>query len=652
MNFFTLKGVSENSKSSDEIKVPLRQISAITGDLASGKSSFFVDHISFIIKKRLVALENLMSGILIKADQVPYNNQIPPMPPIVDIPGKETFPGTVADFFNLNTELLNSKKTLLCPNCSAAIKKYSSHEMVEDILSKYLNKIVSLTIRIYSDKINSKEDFKNLLTEPKIKSFNQYYIDNLFTDLSQQDFPSTKPHTIELLLDTIKINSSNRYRLTEALELGLSLVNYGLNISETERNYQRDLKKRTWYSNNHICSECGHLQDWSPEKLNNNDVKLSDFPEILNNRILNIFSVGKLNVNQSFQKLSPAIRKYLELVKLFTQPCQEETIILLKHPSSGVNEYCSQLLYEELKKLKNYHTVIVITYDPQLISRSDYVIEFKKEQLKNRIICSPNQKTCPLKENIKAKGANLQQPFNLNNVNLVKLNFLDQEKEKIIEKIYTKIQKENIKNISHVSNWLSGTNNTIIQYINIYQEIIKFLLQTNDVKVDGLTEKTFSFTKKASLICSKCRGTGIIFTDKKYRKYFSCPDCLGDKFQQQALKYKIKEKNLSSILKMSFLDIQNHFGFIPRINQTCHLIHLFSLGYLISGTAFDLLSKSEKNRLRLIKEIIRYKNSAFFIFEFPFMHFSPAASEQMINKIKKNFCPQHTFVIFDSRTLK
>ncbi|WP_230580458.1 ATP-binding cassette domain-containing protein [Xenorhabdus bovienii] len=136
---------------------------------------------------------------------------------------------------------------------------------------------------------------------------------------------------------------------------------------------------------------------------------------------------------------------------------------------------------------------------------------------------------------------------------------------------------------SHIASW-SGVFNTIRERF----------ADTNKVSQSW-------FSPNAKGACLECNGLGVIETDLAFMDSVSlpCEACHGQKYNDQALKYRYKNKTIIDVMNMSIFQAVDLFEKDERIQPTLSHIQEVGLGYMRLGESLDHLSGGECQRLKL-----------------------------------------------------
>ena len=85
--------------------------------------------------------------------------------------------------------------------------------------------------------------------------------------------------------------------------------------------------------------------------------------------------------------------------------------------------------------------------------------------------------------------------------------------------------------------------------------------------------------------------------------YVKCDVCEGDRYNEQTLEIKFKDKNISDILNMTVEEALSFFDAHPPIKKKLMTLNDVGLGYITLGQSALTLSGGEAQRIKLSKEL-------------------------------------------------
>ncbi len=141
-------------------------------------------------------------------------------------------------------------------------------------------------------------------------------------------------------------------------------------------------------------------------------------------------------------------------------------------------------------------------------------------------------------------------------------------------------------------------------YTGAFSFIRDIFTKTKEARVRGYQPGRFSFNVKGGR-CEECEGQGV----KKIEMYFlpdiyvQCPECKGQRFNQETLSVEYKGKNISQVLEMTVEDALEFFKNIPGLYEKLKTLSEVGLTYVELGQSAPSLSGGEAQRIKLASEL-------------------------------------------------
>lgn len=202
--------------------------------------------------------------------------------------------GTVTEIYDYLRLLFGRAGTPHCPKCGREVHRYSVDEIIDLIFKEYDGK----PLEIYSPVVKGKKgEYKNLLLKLHQQGYMRARIDGTLYWLEEAvELDKKRRHTIECLIDRMKVREDNRLRLSEAVEMALKLsdgfvllVSDGMPDNELTEKYVcpvceislPDIEPRLFSFNAPVgaCPDCGGLgfhMHFSPELAVNPELPLAE----------------------------------------------------------------------------------------------------------------------------------------------------------------------------------------------------------------------------------------------------------------------------------------------------------------------------------------------------------------------------------------
>jgi len=226
----------------------------LTGPSGSGKSSLAFDTIYAEGQRRYV--ESLSSyarqflGVMDKPDV----DDIAGLSPAISIEQKGTSHnprstvGTVTEIYDYLRLLFGRAGMPHCPSCGKAVNRYSLDEIVDRIFREYDGKALEIMSPLVRGK---KGEYRNLLIQLRQQGYLRARIDGEIYWL-EEDVPldKKKRHSIEAVIDRLRVKEESKSRAAEAVEIALKLSD-GFVLLHSDGMDDLELTEK------YICADCG-----------------------------------------------------------------------------------------------------------------------------------------------------------------------------------------------------------------------------------------------------------------------------------------------------------------------------------------------------------------------------------------------------------
>lgn len=377
---------------------------------------------------------------------------------------------------------------------------------------------------------------------------------------------------------------------------------------------------------------------------------------------------------------------------------------IIDEPTDGLHGSDNQKVIRVIQQLlKNGNTVVTIEHDYDVIKAADYIIEMGPDAgvnggeivacgTLNEIQNNPNSmigkyltqrptyhlsdRTLKFDKSIRLMGIEAN---NIKNVDieiplekitcftgvsgsgkssivyevLYKSFYSKLHDNRVIPGEYRNLQGfENIKNVICIDQSLLNGKNTSIPatYIDIFDTIRLLFAQSvedgNEMK-DSIAY--FSFNSKGA--CPACKGKGYI---ENYIQYFGetrivCSECGGQQYIDDVLQVKYRGKNMKQVLDMTFTEALQFFNNQDCIYDKVKLACDLGLGYMQLGQPLNTVSGGEAQRMKLAREMSRYKNkkNLLFIFDEPTIGLHSKDIKYILDVMKCIISNKNTVVVVE-----
>ncbi|MFT5802504.1 MAG: excinuclease ABC subunit A, partial [Nonlabens sp.] len=353
------------------------------------------------------------------------------------------------------------------------------------------------------------------------------------------------------------------------------------------------------------------------------------------------------------------------------------SMYILDEPSIGLHPKDTSKLVEVLKNLRDLgNTVIVVEHEEDIIKNADYLIDmgpqagihggevvyagpfkdiYKKAEQSLTTLYMTEQMVIPVPErrrkftrSIFIKGAlqnnlkGIDVQFPLNNL-IVVSGVSGSGKTTLVKQILypamLKFLGESYKTAPGIHDELSGDVKQItvvemvsqspigkssrsnpVTYVKAYDAIRKTMAEQQLSRIRGFKPGHFSFNVEGGR-CEECKGEGEQVVEMQFLAdvRLECEACKGERFRQEVLEVRFKDKNIFDILNLSVEEALDFFKDQKDIIQKIQPLFNVGLGYVKLGQSSSTLSGGEAQRVKLASFLgkERTKEHILFIFDEP-----------------------------------
>ena len=222
-----ITGARQHNLKNINVEIPKNKLVIVTGPSGSGKSSLAFDTIYAEGQRRYVESLSSYARQFLGISEKPDVDDITGLSPAISIEQKGTSHnprstvGTVTEIYDYLRLLFGRAGTPYCPKCGKIVRRYSVDEITDRIFRDYDEKPIEILSPIIRAQ---KGEYKNLLLKLHQQGYLRARIDGTLLWLEEEvDLDKNKRHTIECVIDRLKIREENRSRLAESIEMAMQL---------------------------------------------------------------------------------------------------------------------------------------------------------------------------------------------------------------------------------------------------------------------------------------------------------------------------------------------------------------------------------------------------------------------------------------------
>jgi excinuclease ABC subunit A len=257
MDKLIIKGAREHNLKNIDLELPRNKLIVISGLSGSGKSSLAFDTIFAEGQRRYVESLSAYARQFLGRMDKPDVDYIEGLSPAISIEQKTTHKnprstvGTVTEIYDYFRLLFARVGTPHCPSCGRVIKEQS----VDQILDVILSWPSGTKLQVLAPVVRAmKGEHRKWFEDARKQGFTRVRVDAVFRDLEEEiSLEKQKKHTIEIVVDRIKLGPDARRRVSEAVETSLHVAEgVVIVLRETDKESSEE-----FFSQKGACPECG-----------------------------------------------------------------------------------------------------------------------------------------------------------------------------------------------------------------------------------------------------------------------------------------------------------------------------------------------------------------------------------------------------------
>ena len=403
------------------------------------------------------------------------------------------------------------------------------------------------------------------------------------------------------------------------------------------------------------------LKEWTSNLINDNtDVEIDRIlKNVLSfaNKLIDV-KLDYLNLNRSIESLSGGEFQRLRLSQILNSKLNN-ILFILDEPLSSLHISEKRAVTDEIMKLKDNNTLLVIEHDNDFITRCDYITaigplggNYGGDIIPlNPYILSSNKKES-LDTKISESFIDIKSNYIVNNVKPFEIKIplyncigvcgvSGSGKSTFAKEILPKL----LPNYRYISQKpIRGNAYSIVAtYIDVIDKIRQLFSESNKV-----SKSFFSFYHSSAGACKKCNGKGkMTIEDYKNKYIYLCPDCEGKKYSTESLKYRYDGLNIYEVLSLEISEAAQFFKNDKELFELLNIANKIGLGYLKLNQPIESLSGGENQRVKLVKHInFNTKNKTIALDE-PFQGLNNSEIYKIMNVLYQYCNNENTVMIIE-----
>lgn len=272
MKHIRIRGARTHNLKNLNIDLPRDKLIVITGLSGSGKSSLAFDTLYAEGQRRYVESLSAYARQFLSMMEKPDVDHIEGLSPAISIEQKSTSHnprstvGTITEIYDYLRLLFAKVGQPRCPNHGITLEAQTISQMVDTVLALPKDTKVMILSPIVRDR---KGEHLELLQSLRSQGFVRALIDGQMVELDQlPKLILRQKHTIQVVIDRIKVRDDIRVRLAESFETALRLADGIAAIGFIDEPNRNELMFSAKFS----CPECGYsLSELSPRLFSFNN---------------------------------------------------------------------------------------------------------------------------------------------------------------------------------------------------------------------------------------------------------------------------------------------------------------------------------------------------------------------------------------------
>ena len=264
MNSISIQGARTHNLKNISLDIPREKLIVVTGLSGSGKSSLAFDTLYAEGQRRYVESLSAYARQFLSLMEKPDVDHIEGLSPAISIEQKSTSHnprstvGTITEIYDYLRLLFARVGEPHCPTHGDKLQAQSVSQMVDQVLALDEDTRVNLLAPVVQDRKGEHlHVFKQLITQGFVRA----RIDGIITDLdSPPTLDKNKKHTIEVVVDRLRIRDDLKTRLADSFETAVQ-VSDGI----TAISFMDEDREDLLFSSRFACPKCGHsIQELEP----------------------------------------------------------------------------------------------------------------------------------------------------------------------------------------------------------------------------------------------------------------------------------------------------------------------------------------------------------------------------------------------------
>ena len=257
MSNISIRGAKTHNLKNLDLDIPRDKLIVITGLSGSGKSSLAFDTLYAEGQRRYVESLSAYARQFLSLMEKPDVDHIEGLSPAISIEQKSTSQnprstvGTITEIYDYLRLLFARVGEPHCPTHGIPLKAQSVSQMVDHVIAMPEGARILLLAPVVKER---KGEHLHLFSQLRSQGFVRARINGIVVDLDEVPaLDKKKKHTIEVVIDRLRIRPDLKTRLADSFETAVSISDGLASVA-----YIDDEQEDIVFSSRFACPECGH----------------------------------------------------------------------------------------------------------------------------------------------------------------------------------------------------------------------------------------------------------------------------------------------------------------------------------------------------------------------------------------------------------
>jgi excinuclease ABC subunit A len=249
-----IRGARQHNLKNIDLEIPRNTLTVITGLSGSGKSSLAFDTIYAEGQRRYVETLSAYARQFLDQMERPDVDSVEGLSPSISIEQRTTTRsprstvGTITEIYDYLRVLFSSAGVPHCPHCGKAITRQTTEQIVQAIRQLRPDERVMILAPIVRGR---KGEYRKELEQLARAGFTRVRVDGELRPLDEPiHLDRRRNHTIEVVVDRLRVKPGIEKRLEQSIETALKLTDGLVTVAVVEG-------EETLYSAKLACADCG-----------------------------------------------------------------------------------------------------------------------------------------------------------------------------------------------------------------------------------------------------------------------------------------------------------------------------------------------------------------------------------------------------------